>query len=173
MKQRLHLARGIIHEPELIFLDEPTVGLDPVASIAVREIIGQLRERGMTVFLTTHHMAEAEALCDRVAFINEGEIIMLDKPGVLTRALANVEVLEADFPRGRVGMQADLEALPGVVSVEGCRSKTRSALSSGPRVPISCLTSCASFPPWASRVSKEPTLEDVYVQLLDERGMRV
>ncbi len=81
MKQRLHLARGIIHEPELIFLDEPTVGLDPVASIAVREIIGQLRERGMTVFLTTHYMAKAEALCDRVAFINEGEIIMLDKPG--------------------------------------------------------------------------------------------
>ncbi len=175
MKQRLHLARGIIHEPELIFLDEPTVGLDPVASTTVRDIISQLRERGMTVFLTTHYMAEAEALCDRVAFINEGEIVMLDKPGVLTRALADFEVLEADFPESRVGVQADLEALPGVASVEGVAIEDAQRFvirAEGAHILPQLLRELSTL--GVTRISsKEPTLEDVYLKLLGERGMRV
>lgn len=80
MKQRLMVARSIVNSPEIIFLDEPTAGLDPVSSETIGNIILEERDRGATVFLTTHDMWEADKLCDRVAFMNEGKIAALDKP---------------------------------------------------------------------------------------------
>jgi len=80
MKQRLMVARSILNQPEVLFLDEPTAGLDPTSSEAIRRIILEERERGATVFLTTHDMMEADKLSDRVAFMNQGKIVALDTP---------------------------------------------------------------------------------------------
>jgi len=83
MKQRLMVARALLNRPQVLFLDEPTDGLDPVSSEAIRRIIQEERQRGATVFLTTHDMLEADKLCDRVAFINQGQIAAIDTPHVL------------------------------------------------------------------------------------------
>lgn len=80
MKQRVALARAILHRPELLFLDEPTSALDPVNRLHIHETLRRLNRGGTTIFLTTHDMQEAEALCDRVAFLNDGEISALDTP---------------------------------------------------------------------------------------------
>lgn len=80
MKQRLLIARALLHEPEILFMDEPTLGLDPMIAHEIRQLISQLAEDGRTIFLTTHYMEEADRLCDRVAIINHGRIIALDTP---------------------------------------------------------------------------------------------
>jgi fluoroquinolone transport system ATP-binding protein len=83
MKQRLTLARALINAPEILFLDEPTSGLDPTTSAAIRELILRQKQRGATVFLTTHNMFLADSLCDRVAFLNNGRIAAMDTPANL------------------------------------------------------------------------------------------
>ena len=80
MIQRLQIARGLINNPEIIFMDEPTVGLDPVGARMLRDIIKKLKEQGKTILLTTHYMYEADELCDRIAIINKGKLIALDTP---------------------------------------------------------------------------------------------
>ncbi|RAV15637.1 ABC transporter ATP-binding protein [Paenibacillus contaminans] len=83
MKQRVTLARTILHEPDILFLDEPTSALDPVNSGRIQETLREMNRKGTTIFLTTHNMQEAEELCDRVAFLNNGEISALDTPQAL------------------------------------------------------------------------------------------
>jgi ABC-2 type transport system ATP-binding protein len=80
MKQRLLIARALLHRPQIIFLDEPTSGLDPVVGRDIRRLVRDLSNQGVTVFLTTHYMEEADQLCGRVAFISEGQIVALDTP---------------------------------------------------------------------------------------------
>jgi ABC-2 type transport system ATP-binding protein len=83
MKQRLLIARALLHRPQLLFLDEPTKGLDPVVAGDIRRLILDLSAQGITIFLTTHYMAEADQLCKRVAFLNQGRIVALDTPASL------------------------------------------------------------------------------------------
>lgn len=78
MKQRLQIARALLNDPEIIFLDEPSIGLDPIGARALKAIVRQIADQGTTVLLTTHYMPEAEELCDRIAIINHGELIALD-----------------------------------------------------------------------------------------------
>ena len=80
MKQRLLIARSILHNPQIVFLDEPTRGLDPIVGREIRRLIVEMANRGVTIFLTTHYMEEADQLCNRVAFLSEGRIVALDKP---------------------------------------------------------------------------------------------
>ncbi|MFC2165649.1 ABC transporter ATP-binding protein [Acidobacteriota bacterium] len=100
MKQRLMMARTLVNTPDILFLDEPTEGLDPVSAETIRRIILEERERGATVFLTTHDMHEADKLSDRVAFINQGKIAVIDTPHNLKQAYGeqalNVEILDDD-----------------------------------------------------------------------------
>ena len=86
MKQRLIIARSILHRPQIVFLDEPTRGLDPVVGRDLRQLITDMSNEGVTVFLTTHYMEEADQLCDRVAFLSEGRIVALDTPNNLKTA---------------------------------------------------------------------------------------
>ncbi|MET0578526.1 MAG: ATP-binding cassette domain-containing protein [Ilumatobacteraceae bacterium] len=86
MAQRLMVARAIMHRPQILFLDEPTAGLDPQSRIALWEIIGELRDEGETILLTTHYMEEADELCDRVAIMDHGRILALDTPDALKRS---------------------------------------------------------------------------------------
>ncbi len=83
MRARLNVARALLHRPELLFLDEPTAGLDPVSARLIKEIIRRKKEEGRTIFLTTHNMAVADELCDRVAFIVDGKIRLIDSPRAL------------------------------------------------------------------------------------------
>src|ERR1044071_6362484 len=83
MKQRLLIARSILHGPQIIFLDEPTRGLDPIVGREIRRLIVEMSKQGVTIFLTTHYLEEADQLCDRIAFLSEGRIVALNTPGNL------------------------------------------------------------------------------------------
>lgn len=91
MKQRLLIARALLHEPQVLFLDEPTRGLDPHIARDLRAFIAELTQQGVTVFLTTHYMEEADQLCDRVAIIDQGHIVALDTPARLKAELGESE----------------------------------------------------------------------------------
>lgn len=87
MKQRLLIARALLHEPQVLFLDEPTKGLDPGVARDIRAIISELKRQGATVFLTTHYMEEADRLCDRVAILHRGQIVAMDTPKTLKQSI--------------------------------------------------------------------------------------
>ena len=92
MIQRVILARAFLHEPELLFLDEPTSALDPTNAMHVYDGLRALKEKGTTIFLTTHNMSEAELLCDRVAFLHKGEIQLLDQPKTLRQQFSDASI---------------------------------------------------------------------------------
>jgi fluoroquinolone transport system ATP-binding protein len=112
MKMRLNLARALQHEPELLFLDEPTTGQDPTRARTTRDLIRRLREEGKTIFLTTHNMAEAQEVCDRVGFLVEGRIPVTGTPAALQREFgeAVVEVVVA-MPEGALTRRFPITAL--------------------------------------------------------------
>jgi fluoroquinolone transport system ATP-binding protein len=123
MQMRLVFARALLHRPELLFLDEPTSGMDPVNARRVKDIVRDLRERGCTVFLTTHDMATAEELCDRVAFVVDGRIAALDTPTEhkVSRSRRTVRVTYRD------GNRLDYKDFPldGIAEDETFRALTR------------------------------------------------
>ena len=104
MAQRLMVARAVMHRPQVLFLDEPTAGLDPQSRIALWEILGDLHVDGQTILLTTHYMEEADQLCDRVAIIDQGRIVALDTPAELKRSVGADTMV-------RVVADGDLDAL--------------------------------------------------------------
>ena len=95
MKQRLHLARGLIADPPVLFLDEPTTGMDPVATRDFRGLVSELRSEGRTILLTTHDMAEAESLCERVALIDRGRLLRVESPRTLSNCLDRYERIDS------------------------------------------------------------------------------
>src|SRR5918911_5597730 len=96
MRQRLHIARGLLHDPEVLFLDEPTIGLDPVGVRELRETVAELQRAGKTILLTTHYMFEADELCDRVAIITDGRIVAEGTPAELKRGIADRNIIEIE-----------------------------------------------------------------------------
>jgi ABC-2 type transport system ATP-binding protein len=125
MRRRLEIARGIVHDPEILFLDEPTTGLDPVSRVSVWEMITHLRvEQGRTLLLTTHYMDEADRLCDRVAIVDRGRIVALDTPVALKGSVPGASRIEVQFDPDLPGGGAELEALPAVKSVRPLGSAT-------------------------------------------------
>jgi len=115
MKRALVIAAALIHSPEILFLDEPTVGLDVVASRSLRNLIGNLRQQGITIFLTTHYLEEADLLCDRVAILVGGRIVKTDSPRVLKAAAEEESVVEFSFEGESSGLSEALSnRLPGV-----------------------------------------------------------
>lgn len=120
MKQRLMVARSLVNRPQIIFMDEPTAGLDPVSSEAIGNIIQEERQRGATVFLTTHDMWEADKLCDRVAFMNQGKIAALDTPRSLKQLYGKrslvAEVAAADGGVEKKEISMDREDTAGAVA---------------------------------------------------------
>jgi ABC-2 type transport system ATP-binding protein len=115
-KQRLSLAVALVGDPEILFLDEPTTGLDPQARRQVWDVIADVKARGGTVLLTTHYMEEAERLCDRIAIVDRGKVIALDTPAGLIARLGAEHVLEIETERG-----PDLDRLRGLVDVHDVR----------------------------------------------------
>ena len=115
LKQRLSLAKSLVNDPEILFLDEPTVGLDPDVSVRIREIILSMhRDRGITVLLTTHNMKEAEHLCGRIAFLKEGEILATGTAQALKRMVRIGDVVKIEF-KGLI-VEDDLLHAEGVIN---------------------------------------------------------
>lgn len=113
MKVRLNVARGLIHKPKLLFLDEPTSGLDPVNARKIKDLVLQLRDRGTTVFITTHNMIVADELCDRVAFINSGNISAMDSPNALKKQYGKREI-SVEYMNGTQDIQYKQYPLDGL-----------------------------------------------------------
>jgi ABC-2 type transport system ATP-binding protein len=169
MKQRLHIARGLLHDPPVVFLDEPTIGLDPVGARELRATIASLVESGKTVLLTTHYMFEADALCDRIAVIAKGEIVGEGTPADLKAIVADQTVIEIEVFGAGDDEIARVRSLRGVehLAVEDRESAqvltvtSPSGLELTPNV-LACLNGVRV----GRIVTREPTLEDAYVSLV-------
>jgi ABC-2 type transport system ATP-binding protein len=119
MRRRLEIARGLIHNPRIFFLDEPTTGLDPVSRVAVWEMLNNLRDRRhLTMLITTHYMEEADRLCDRIAIVDHGKLAALDSPMALKASVPGNNVVEAGFEKESGNWRSLLEQLPGVTAVQ-------------------------------------------------------
>lgn len=126
MKRALTIAAALIHNPKLLFLDEPTVGLDVVAARSLRNLIGNLRQQGITIFLTTHYLEEADLLCDRVAILVNGRIIKVDSPQTLKATTEEESVIEFSFEREISALLDDLSnRLSGVKIVTVDQDRVR------------------------------------------------
>src|SRR6202012_342277 len=109
MRRRLEIARGLVHNPRIFFLDEPTTGLDPVSRVAVWEMITSIKhQRNLTVLITTHYMDEADRLCDRIAIVDHGKLVALDTPRALKSSIPGSSVIEAQFLNPPQGWQQKL-----------------------------------------------------------------
>jgi ABC-2 type transport system ATP-binding protein len=175
--QRMMIARALMHRPSVLFLDEPSTGLDPAARLFLWEKIAELRSQGTTVVITTHDMDEAATLSDRVAIIDHGELLALDTPAALVRGMTGERTLDctidvgADVERATIG--AAVESIPGVVQIEPLEDPAGSGL----RLRVYVEGEPASFvAPVAQAISVsggrltdarlgEPNLEDVFIHL--------
>lgn len=119
MRRRLEIARGLVHNPRIFFLDEPTTGLDPVSRVAVWEMLNHLKNtRQLTMLITTHYMDEADRLCDRIAIVDHGKLVALDTPMALKASVPGSNVVEVQFMQESPEWPGHLNQLAGVTSVE-------------------------------------------------------
>ncbi|HEV8098009.1 MAG TPA: ABC transporter ATP-binding protein [Gaiellaceae bacterium] len=171
MKQRLHVARGLLHDPDVIFLDEPTIGLDPVGARDVRATIASLTEVGKTVLLTTHYMFEADALCDRIAVISQGQIVAEGTPTELKRGVGEGTVVEVEVFGGAEATVERVRTLGGVTSVaiEEREQAQVLVVQTGPGLELThAILGCLDGAEIGRISQREPTLEDAYVALVTE-----
>jgi len=172
MQQRLHLARALLHDPELIYLDEPTVGIDPVGARELRKTVKQLSQAGKTILLTTHYMAEVEELCDRIAIINHGRIVALDTPASLKKQITGETLFEVEVRAGDLtGLQADLQRLDGSLHMqvsEAHPNKKVSIRTTQPEEVMQILTPFISSKQVQGLEVRNQTLEDVYVSIIQK-----
>ncbi|MGH2454945.1 MAG: ABC transporter ATP-binding protein [Candidatus Limnocylindria bacterium] len=169
MRQRLHIARGLLHDPEVVFLDEPSIGLDPVGARELRATIKTLVEAGKTVLLTTHYMFEADALCDRIAVINDGLIVALGTGADLKQAVAARTIVEIETfgvtPEAVAAVRDD----PDVIAVnmeERDQSQILLVQSETGTLITQRLLARLGETRIGKVVGREPTLEDAYVHLI-------
>jgi ABC-2 type transport system ATP-binding protein len=171
MRQRLHIARGILHDPEVVFLDEPTIGVDPVGARALRATIAGFVDAGKTVLLTTHYMFEADSLCHRLAVIARGRIVAEGTPAALKEHVADSTVVEVEVFGVEESDVTRLRALPGVTSVSVEEREQAQLLTIQSPRGLELTRQLHGFFDGASigRISaREPTLEDAYVALVTE-----
>lgn len=172
MRQRLHIARCLLHDPQVLFLDEPTMGLDPVGARELRQVIRNLVAQEKTVLLTTHYMFEADALCERVAVINHGKIVALDTPEGLKHHAEDLHIVEVEvFGIGHETVdQLRQMAEVDTVSVEDRDQKQALLIHSrlGSAIVPQILHSLDGNGIRLGKVTvREPTLEDAYVRLVE------
>jgi ABC-2 type transport system ATP-binding protein len=171
MRQRLHIARGLLHDPPVVFLDEPTIGVDPVGARELRATIASLTEAGKTVLLTTHYMFEADQLCDRIAVIAKGEIVGEGTPRELKGRVSDGTVVEIEV-YGVPGETVErMRSIAGVrtVSVEDREQEQLLIVQTEPGTEVTQILLAQLDGTTVGRVSsREPTLEDAYVALVSQ-----
>jgi len=169
MRQRLHIARGILHDPEVVFLDEPTIGVDPVGARDLRQTIADLVTSGKTVLLTTHYMFEADSLCDRIAVIAKGRIVGEGTPTELKNNVTGGRVTEIEVFGVDESAVARLRAIDGVTAVAVEEREQKQVLvvqTTGERELTAPLLAELGGVEVGRVASREPTLEDAYVALV-------
>jgi ABC-2 type transport system ATP-binding protein len=169
MKQRLHLARGLIGDGTVLFLDEPTTGMDPLAAREFRTLIAELSGEGRTILLATHDMVEAETVCERVTLIDRGKIIATESPRTLGRVISRFQRIDAEGVDGPV--LEEIRSLAGVSSVTEQNGEVRIEVDEEGVTKI-VLERLVAAGVTSVRTSL-PTLEEVYVQLIGDRGLEV
>jgi len=169
MKQRLHVARTLLHDPQVLFLDEPTIGLDPVGAREFRIVIKNLQSENKTILLTTHYMFEADALCNRIGVINHGNLVALDTPEALKRFVSDLSVVEVEVYGIPDELVQKIKAQPYVDSVHIENRDQKQLLQ------VQSLRGAEAVPDLVTLLNglrvgrvivREPTLEDAYVRLV-------
>jgi ABC-2 type transport system ATP-binding protein len=171
MKQRLHLARGLLNEPEVLFLDEPTIGLDPVGGRELRALVRRLADEGVTIFLTTHYMLEADAICDRIAVIKKGEIVAEGTPSSIKTLVQDQGVVEFEtdgLAEVRIESLRRLEDVSTVIVEERDVAQVVTIHCTRPGDLAAGLGALLDGQHIRKLAVREPTLEDAYVQLIGE-----
>ena len=166
MRRRLEIARGLVHDPRIFFLDEPTTGLDPVSRIAVWEMLNNLKNsRNLTMLITTHYMEEADKLCDRIAIVDHGNLVALGTPIELKQSVPGANVVEVHFDRETEEWKGRLEKLDGVTSVQAeSAGFYRVLTSSGSKTTMQLVELAASLGETLTSLSvQNTTLDDVFV----------
>jgi ABC-2 type transport system ATP-binding protein len=176
MRRRLDIAGGLVHRPQILFLDEPTLGLDPQTRSAIWEYIRRLRsQKGLTIFLTTHYLDEADALCDRVAIIDQGEIGALDSPENLKRSLGKdlIEVVVRSAPPELISRFCEgLRGLPTVVQLQQQDTKLIVSVTNPEHTIPEIFRLASGLGVGIDSISsKRPSLDDVFLALTG-KGLR-
>jgi ABC-2 type transport system ATP-binding protein len=165
MRRRVEIARGLVHEPRIFFLDEPTTGLDPVSRVHVWEMLHRLKtQRELTVLITTHYMDEADKLCDRIAIVDHGELKALDSPMKLKASVPGKNKLEASFSSTSDNWEHTLATLPAVEEVTSHDNIFRLATSNGPATTLALMEAAGRAGITVNSLSvQSTTLDDVFV----------
>jgi ABC-2 type transport system ATP-binding protein len=171
MKQRLHLARGLIGDPRVLFLDEPTIGMDPVAALEFRTLVRQLRAERRTIFLTTHDMAEAEAVCDRISLIDAGRLLLTEQTGRVGDLLAAGDRI--DFSTGDEAVVRWLRERAEVAEVRPREGAGRWRLLPVPGAAVGELVKLLVDAGVSTLTVAPPSLEEVYLEIIGPRGWTI
>ncbi len=165
MRRRLEIARGLVHEPKIFFLDEPTTGLDPVSRVAVWEMLARLKhERDLTILVTTHYMDEADKLCDRIAIVDHGKLVALDSPLKLKASVPGKNILEVSFSGAPNHWAETLRKLPDVAEVKAEENAFRISSENGPRTTVALMEAARAANATVTSLSvQSTTLDDVFV----------
>ena len=165
MRRRLEIARGLVHEPKIFFLDEPTTGLDPVSRVAVWDMLSRLkRERDLTIIITTHYMDEADKLCDRIAIVDHGKLVALDSPLKLKASIPGKNTLEISFSKIPPGWMDVIKKLPFVAEVKVNEPVFRILSDNGPRTTVEVMEAARKAGIEVTSLSVQSTsLDDVFV----------
>jgi len=165
MRRRVEIARGLVHEPQIFFLDEPTTGLDPVSRASVWEMIRQLREESaLTIVLTTHYMDEADKLCDRIAIVDHGKLAALDSPIQLKDSVPGADVVEAEFEHAPSDWNAQLGSLARAAGVTQRDGVVHIASNDGPATVAALMDLARARGVTVRKVTvQSTTLDDVFM----------
>ena len=165
MRRRVEIARGLVHEPKIFFLDEPTTGLDPVSRVHVWEMLQRIKkERDLTVLITTHYMDEADKLCDRIAIVDHGTLMALDSPMKLKASVPGKNVLEVSFSSPPSDWADVLRGLPEVEEVTSHDHVFRLATGNGPETTMALLQTASNRAVSVESLAvQSTTLDDVFV----------
>ena len=172
MRQRLHIARGLLHDPPVLFLDEPTIGVDPVGARELRATIGALKAAGKTVLLTTHYMFEADTLCDRIGVIAKGRIVAEGTPRELKTQVSEGIVVEVEVYGIEDEAVDALRAIDGVTSVaveDQDQAQVVVVQAAAGHEPTHAILGRFQGVSLGRVTTREPTLEDAYVALVTEQ----
>jgi ABC-2 type transport system ATP-binding protein len=165
MRRRLEIARGLVHQPKIFFLDEPTTGLDPVSRVAVWDMLTRLKqERDLTILLTTHYMDEADKLCDRIAIVDHGKLVALDSPMKLKASIPGQNILEVSFSAIPADWEGRLRSLPEVVDVKAVDHIFRISSQNGPQTTVELMEAARKAGVTVTSLSVQTTtLDDVFM----------
>jgi len=165
MRRRLEIARGLVHSPKIMFLDEPTTGLDPVSRSHVWDMIRTLRDKQeLTILLTTHYMDEADKLCDRIAIVDHGKLAALDTPMRLKDSVPGTEVVEAEFVDAPAGWTEELQGLAHATGVSEREDAVHITSNDGPATVAALMDLARAKKVTVKRVIvQSTTLDDVFL----------